>query len=74
MRRQRGPQLYSDLLLYQAGADPQVDDPLAGWLTSEQLRERDRIVFEHCAGRVLPIAWNLAGGYQKPLRKVLDSA
>jgi len=31
-------------------------------------------VFEHCAGRVLPIAWNLAGGYQKPLRKVLDSA
>jgi acetoin utilization deacetylase AcuC-like enzyme len=61
-----------DVLLYQAGADPHIDDPLGGWLTTEQLRERDRIVFEHCATRALPIAWNLAGGYQKPLRKVLD--
>lgn len=61
-----------DQLIYQAGADPHVDDPLGGWLTTEQLRQRDRIVFEHCAARRLPIVWNLAGGYQKPLRKVLD--
>lgn len=61
-----------DVMLYQAGADPHIDDPLGGWLTTEQLRLRDRIVFEHCAARALPIAWNLAGGYQKPLRKVLD--
>lgn len=25
-----------DVLLYQAGADPHVDDPLGGWLTTEQ--------------------------------------
>lgn len=61
-----------DVLLYQAGADPHIDDPLGGWLTSEQLAQRDRIVFEHCASRQLPVAWNLAGGYQSPLRKVLD--
>ncbi len=61
-----------DVLLYQAGADPHIDDPLGGWLTSEQLAQRDRIVFEHCASRRLPVAWNLAGGYQTPLRKVLD--
>jgi acetoin utilization deacetylase AcuC-like enzyme len=61
-----------DLLLYQAGADPHIDDPLGGWLTTDQLAERDRIVFEHCAAQKLPIAWNLAGGYQSPLRKVLD--
>lgn len=61
-----------DLLIYQAGADPHVDDPLGGWLTTDQLRQRDWIVFEHCAARQLPIVWNLAGGYQKPLRKVLD--
>lgn len=61
-----------DVLLYQAGADPHVDDPLGGWLATEQLRERDRIVFQHCAARALPVAWNLAGGYQKPLRRVLD--
>ncbi len=34
------------VLLYQAGADPHVADPLGGWLTTEQLAERDRIVFE----------------------------
>lgn len=61
-----------DLLLYQAGADPHIDDPLGGWLTTEQLRERDGSVFEFCAAHRLPIAWNLAGGYQQPLRRVLD--
>lgn len=61
-----------DLLLYQAGADPHVDDPMGGWLTDAQLAERDRLVFETCARLALPVAWNLAGGYQQPLRKVLD--
>lgn len=61
-----------DLLLYQAGADPHVDDPLGGWLTTAQLRERDRRVFTGCRAMGLPVAWNLAGGYQTPLRKVLD--
>src|ERR1019366_2882619 len=35
-----------DLILYQAGADLHVDDPLGGGLDSEQMRQRDRIVFE----------------------------
>ncbi|MBS0569289.1 MAG: hypothetical protein JSS28_01670 [Proteobacteria bacterium] len=61
-----------DVLLYQAGADPHVNDPLGGWLTTAQLRERDRLVFTQCKSMNLPIAWNLAGGYQNPLRKVLD--
>lgn len=57
-----------DLLLYQAGADAHVDDPLGGWMTSEQLAERDRIVFEVAATIGIPVAWNLAGGYQKDSR------
>ncbi len=61
-----------DLLLYQAGADPHIDDPLGGWLSNAQLIRRDRIVFESAAIIGLPIAWNLAGGYQEPLRRVLD--
>ncbi len=61
-----------DVLLYQAGADPHVDDPLGGWLTTDQLRLRDRRVFDECKTLRLPVAWNLAGGYQNPLRKVLD--
>lgn len=54
-----------DLILYQAGADPHVDDPYRGWLTTEQLAERDRRVFAAAAERRLPVAWNLAGGYRR---------
>jgi acetoin utilization deacetylase AcuC-like enzyme len=51
-----------DLVLYQAGADPHIKDPLGGFLTSEQLASRDAAVFNgiNCA-----IAWCLAGGYQE---------
>jgi acetoin utilization deacetylase AcuC-like enzyme len=64
------PRLIEDMfkdcgvLLYQAGADPHINDPLGGWLTTEQLLERDTIVFETCRKIGLPCAWNLAGGYQ----------
>jgi acetoin utilization deacetylase AcuC-like enzyme len=61
-----------DVILYQAGADPHVHDPLGGWLTTEELAERDRLVFRTARSLGLPVAWNLAGGYQTPLRKVLD--
>lgn len=61
-----------DVLLYQAGADPHIHDPLGGWLTDAQLAQRDRLVFETCRDLGLPVAWDLAGGYQSPLRKVLD--
>ena len=61
-----------DVVLYQAGADPHVDDPLGGILTTEQLYERDFIVFKNLQDLGVPVAWNLAGGYQTPIRKVLD--
>ena len=61
-----------DLLLYQAGADPHVDDELGGWMTTAQLLERDKIVFLTAKRIGLPVSWCLAGGYQSPLRKVLD--
>ena len=59
-----------DLILYQAGADPHIDDPLSGWLTTRQLFERDQLVFQEAATLGIPVAWNLAGGYQMPLHKV----
>ncbi|MCB5261732.1 MAG: histone deacetylase [Candidatus Cloacimonetes bacterium] len=62
----------STLLLYQAGADPHIDDPLGGELTTEQMRLRDRNVFRFAHDNKIPIAWNLAGGYQKPIEKVLE--
>ncbi len=51
-------------MLYQAGADPHVDDPFGGWLTTHELRARDNIVFNVMKKMGVPVAWNLAGGYQ----------
>ena len=61
-----------DILFYQAGADPHIDDPLGGYLTTEQMKRRDEIVFKVAKALKKPIVWNLAGGYQDPLQKVLD--
>ena len=52
-----------NVVIYQAGADMHIDDPLGGLLTTEGLRRRDRAVFRDVEAG---IAWNLAGGYQKP--------
>ncbi len=54
--------LKCDLIIYQAGADPHINDPLGGILTTRQMSERDRVVFEGLGH--LPLVWNLAGGYQ----------
>ena len=62
----------SELLIYQAGADSHEDDPLGGVFTTAGYRERDRLVFTAAARAGVPVAWNLAGGYQEPLEKVLE--
>ena len=54
------------LLMVQLGADPHIHDELGGgWLNDDQLRRRDRAVFRICRAIGLPVAWNLAGGYQR---------
>jgi acetoin utilization deacetylase AcuC-like enzyme len=54
-----------DILLYQAGADAHIHDPLGGFLTTEQMRERDRKVFRTCRMYGIRVVWVLAGGYQR---------
>lgn len=54
-----------DLVLYQAGADIHVDDPLGGLLTTDQMKQRDISIFSNCARLQIPLVWNLAGGYQR---------
>lgn len=61
-----------DIVLFQAGADPHVDDPHGGALTGEQMARRDKLVFSKLKQLEIPVAWNLAGGYQTPIQKVLD--
>jgi acetoin utilization deacetylase AcuC-like enzyme len=58
-------QFRPDLILYQAGVDAHMDDPLGGLLDDAELSTRERIVFGHALDLGIPIAWNLAGGYQK---------
>jgi acetoin utilization deacetylase AcuC-like enzyme len=50
-----------DLVLYQAGADMHIRDPLGGLLDDGQMAQRDRSVFRKIQA---PVVWNLAGGYQ----------
>ncbi len=65
-----------DVLIYQAGADPHRDDPLGGWMTTAQLARRDALVFQTALAMGLPVAWDLAGGYQRDaeggIRPVLE--
>jgi acetoin utilization deacetylase AcuC-like enzyme len=52
------------LVAYVAGADPFEQDQLGGLkLSREHLRQRDRVVFEACASREIPVVAFLAGGY-----------
>ena len=60
------------VVLYQAGADPHVSDPYGGSLSDNQLLERDHIVFSKFRDMEIPVCWNLAGGYQTPIQRVLD--
>jgi acetoin utilization deacetylase AcuC-like enzyme len=60
------------LLLYQAGADPYFEDPYSPLaLNHDDLRVRDRRVFEFARNERIPIAWVLAGGYTKDISKVV---
>jgi acetoin utilization deacetylase AcuC-like enzyme len=61
-----GPAL--DLCLYNAGMDPFEGCSTGGLagVTREILADRERMVFEWCRARRLPIAFVLAGGYVGP--------
>jgi len=53
-----------DVVFYLAGADPYEGDRLGRLkLTIDGLRERDRIVFDACRARDLPVVVAMSGGY-----------
>jgi acetoin utilization deacetylase AcuC-like enzyme len=55
-----------DFVLYQAGADPFEEDQLGNLrITMSGLAERDRLVFEACAERGIPVAGTFGGGYAR---------
>ena len=57
-----------DLLLYLSGADPLKQDKIGRLsLSFEGLAERDRIVFEFCRRRGIPVSIAIGGGYADPI-------
>jgi len=61
-----------DLVLFQAGADPLRDDPYSPLnLGAADLEARDRHVFSFLRRHGVPVAWTLAGGYTRPVEKVV---
>ncbi|MFL0355590.1 histone deacetylase [Erythrobacter sp. GH1-10] len=64
-------QFAPDLVLYQAGVDPHVEDKLGRLaLTDEGLQRRDRFVVRQARQRGVPVASALGGGYGDDQRAV----
>lgn len=62
-----------DVLFYQAGADPLKGDPYSPLsLSADDLRARDKMVFEFAKAHKIPVAWVLAGGYSKDIQVIVD--
>ena len=63
-----------DLVVYQAGADSHIDDPLGTLeITTDQMFSRDHIVYSFCRQKKIPVMFVLAGGYQEPIETKLVS-
>ena len=61
-----------DLVIYQAGADPHINDPLGNLgMTTEQMYYRDSKVFTRLKKSNVPTMFVLAGGYQQPIEQKL---
>ncbi len=62
-----------DLVIYLAGADPFKKDRYGKLaLTTEDLAERDRLVFERCRSAGLPVATVMSGGYASDVNEIVD--
>ena len=62
-----------DLLFYNAGVDPHIEDRLGLLNISDSgLKARENLVIDICRERGLPITTSLGGGYQKDPAKVAE--
>jgi acetoin utilization deacetylase AcuC-like enzyme len=62
-----------DIVFYLAGADPYEGDRLGRLkLTMTGLRTRDRLVFEACGKRSIPVAIAMSGGYAADVEAIVQ--
>ena len=63
-----------DIAFYLSGVDVLAVDKLGRLsLTVDGARQRDRLVFEACARRGLPVAVSMGGGYAERLATIVDA-
>jgi acetoin utilization deacetylase AcuC-like enzyme len=64
---------HADLAIYIAGADPFLDDRFGRLaLSKKALAARDRLVFDRCAERSMPVAVTMGGGYAREVNDTVD--
>lgn len=61
-----------DVILYQAGGDMWIGDPLGGSLTMDELYQRDLSTFQLAKRHGIPVVCNLAGGYAENYEDTLQ--
>lgn len=63
-----------ELVLYLSGADPLASDTLGRLaLTFDGLKARDRLVFEMCRRRDVPVSIAIGGGYANPISDSVEA-
>ena len=63
-----------DLVIYNAGMDPEKSAGGVAAIDADTLRRREEMVFEWARTHELPVAWTLAGGYSRDesMQHVID--
>lgn len=62
-----------EIVVYLAGADPYAGDRLGKLsLSKKGLGRRDRLIFEACRARCVPVAVVMGGGYAEPIEDTVD--
>jgi acetoin utilization deacetylase AcuC-like enzyme len=63
-----------DIVFYQSGVDGLAGDRLGRLaLSLDGLRQRDRLVFEACRDRGVPLVITLGGGYAEPIAQTVEA-
>ena len=64
-----------DLIVYNAGTDILLGDPLGAMrITEKGIIQRDRIVFEHALKNKIPIVMLLSGGYTRQSAHIIGAS
>jgi acetoin utilization deacetylase AcuC-like enzyme len=62
-----------DAVIYDAGVDIHIKDDLGHLdISTEGVFMRDKLVFEHCQQKGLPVAAVIGGGYQRNMTELVD--